>query len=533
MRVDLRLLQLAREVDVDRLPLREDVEAGDARLAVAVARVLDAAEGQVHLGADRRGVDVEDARLELPHRRERLVDVLRVDGARQAVRHRVGHPDPFLERGDRNDRRDRSEDLFRRDAHLHVGVGEDGRLVEPPAAQLAGRELLPARHQSGALGLPDLDVLRHRLALLLGDARPHVDVGIEAVADAERFHAPRELVDELLVDRLVHEQARGRRAALAGRAERAPDRAVDGEIHVRVLHDEDRVLAAHLEVQPLERRSAGLRDPPADLGRARVGDDLDVWVLDERIADLAARAHDDVEDPRRKPRLLEDARERDDRGRSVRRRLDDDRVAGDERGHGLPRRDRHREVPRRHEGADAHRLADAHRELVRQLRGCREAEEPAPLARGEEGHVDRFLDVAPRLGEDLAHLARHQARELLLVALQDLARGVEHLGAPGRRRVLPAGERLLRRGDRGVDVGLAALREEADEIVAVRRVAVLEGLSRSGRHPLAADPVLLRLDCDLRGHLALLRCSSAAPGRPLWRATPTSRRSPEAAPPRR
>ena len=67
--------------------------------------------------------------------------------------------------------------------------------------------------------------------------------------------------------------------------------------------------------------------------------------------------------------------------------------------------------------------------------GRREAEEPPPLARGEERHVDRFLDVAARLGEDLAHLARHEPRELLLVALQDLAGGVEDLGAPRRRRV--------------------------------------------------------------------------------------------------
>src|SRR6185295_7514392 len=35
--VDLRLLQLAAVIDVDRLPLREDVQRGGARLAVAVA----------------------------------------------------------------------------------------------------------------------------------------------------------------------------------------------------------------------------------------------------------------------------------------------------------------------------------------------------------------------------------------------------------------------------------------------------------------------------------------------------------------
>ena len=37
---------------------------------------------------------------------------------------------------------------------------------------------------------------------------------------------------------------------------------------------------------------------------------------------------------------------------------------------------------------------------------------PAPLARHEVRHVDRFLDVAARLLEHLAHLARHVAGEL-------------------------------------------------------------------------------------------------------------------------
>ena len=53
------------------------------------------------------------------------------------------------------------------------------------------------------------------------------------------------------------------------------------------------------------------------------------------------------------------------------------------------------------------------------------AEQTAPFARGEEGHVDRFLDVALRLVDDLAHLARHLARHLVLAALEDVADAVE------------------------------------------------------------------------------------------------------------
>src|SRR5918994_2253668 len=83
--VDLGLLQLPRVVDVDRLPLGEEVERGLTRLAVAVAGVLDAAEREMHLGADRARVDVRDARPQVAHRAERLVHVAREDRRREAV----------------------------------------------------------------------------------------------------------------------------------------------------------------------------------------------------------------------------------------------------------------------------------------------------------------------------------------------------------------------------------------------------------------------------------------------------------------
>src|SRR5687767_14346977 len=52
VRVDLGPLQPAGEVHVDGLPLGEDLDPGDARLPVAVPRVLDSAEGQVDFRAD-------------------------------------------------------------------------------------------------------------------------------------------------------------------------------------------------------------------------------------------------------------------------------------------------------------------------------------------------------------------------------------------------------------------------------------------------------------------------------------------------
>src|SRR2546422_934685 len=66
-RIDLRALELAREVHVDGLPLAEGVERGAAGLAMAVPGRLHAAEGKLDLGADGPRVDVYDARLGVAH----------------------------------------------------------------------------------------------------------------------------------------------------------------------------------------------------------------------------------------------------------------------------------------------------------------------------------------------------------------------------------------------------------------------------------------------------------------------------------
>src|SRR4051794_36278171 len=83
--VDLRSLEAAAEVDVDRLPFGERVECRMTGLSVSVARLLPAAEGQVRLGAGRSGVDVHDSGLEIAHRPEGGVRVAREDRGAEAV----------------------------------------------------------------------------------------------------------------------------------------------------------------------------------------------------------------------------------------------------------------------------------------------------------------------------------------------------------------------------------------------------------------------------------------------------------------
>ena len=141
--------------------------------------------------------------------------------------------------------------------------------------------------------------------------------------------------------------------------------------------------------------------------------------------------------PRGTPGLFENLDEVQRRQRRQRRRLEDDRVAADERRDDLPRRNRHREIPRRDDRADAERLPHRHRELVAQLGRHGLPVLAPPLAGHEEGHVDGFLHVAARLVQDLAHLARHVARERLLAVGDELRGAKQELRAARRRHEAP------------------------------------------------------------------------------------------------
>ena len=203
----------------------------------------------------------------------------------------------------------------------------------------------------------------------------------------------------------------------------------------------------------------------------------------------ATGARDEVDDAGREAGLGHQLDEERRAVRRVGRRLEDDRVAGHEGRHRLPARDGHREVPGRDDPGHAERLADAHRPLVGELGRDRLAGHPATLAGHQVGDVDAFLDVAARLGEDLAHLAGHRPGQPFLVLGHERAEGVQDLAALGGRRPAPHREGGLGGLDGHRDVGLGPLLEPPDDVARVGRVAALERLAGGGVAPLPGDEV--------------------------------------------
>jgi hypothetical protein len=106
---------------------------------------------------------------------------------------------------------DRSEDLLLSDLHVGGNVGEDGRLDEVTLGSVTSSALENGR----ALVLARLDVRRDAVVLELGSSGTEEGVGAEGVAGLEGLDLRGKLLDELVVDALLNEDAGSGAAALA------------------------------------------------------------------------------------------------------------------------------------------------------------------------------------------------------------------------------------------------------------------------------------------------------------------------------
>ena len=121
-----------------------------------------------------------------------------------------------------------------------------------------------------------------------------------------------------------------------------------------------------------------------------------------------------------------------------------------------------------------------------------------PFPRHVEGGVGRFLHIAPRFAQDLAHFTRHLPGQLFLMPLQQQLTGaVKHLAALGCRIQPP----LAMIGcpaaltARSTSTSAGGLKLSYD-IVDIGGVVIEKSLAASRHSPIAANQVLV----DLRRH---------------------------------
>ena len=467
---------------------------------MAVAGLFGATKGQVGLGADGWGVNINDAGVDIPHGLKGLIDVASVNRSRKPVDHVVGDFESVLEIVARNHTDHGAEDFLLRDAHLRVAVGEDGGFVEPAARIGAAFQPVTAGDELGSFVDADLDVFHHGLKLRLVDAGSHFGGGVETVADLQRFGAGGEALDKLFVNLLVHGDAAGRSATLPGGPKAAPDGAIDGEVEVRVIHHDNDVFPPHLELAVLEAGGTGFADTAAHLGGPSEAHQRHVRVAHQWRPHFPAPAGQNIHNPARHSRLGEDLNQVVSGKRRVRGGLEHHGVAANQRRHNLPRGDGHRKIPRRNHRANANGLPDAHGKFIAEFRRCGLAELPAALAGHVVGHVDCFLDVAASFDQDFAHLAGHVPGEVFLALQQHFGGAKQDFRALGSGYEPPPVVGLLGGIDRRIDVLFGRGGEHSNQLVGVGGVAIFKRLVAAGLHPLAVDVVFENLGNDSRGH---------------------------------
>jgi hypothetical protein len=405
------VLGLLAEVPVDVLGLEERLEPLRAELASPAGHLHPAEGAGVVVG--QRVVD--------PHRADLHALVEALDA--QRVRGPKDRPEPHLRGVHPRDRLvepvvgrhgdGRAERLLTHDDHVVVDVDEHGGFEEPSVAL---RGAATGHHPcAGGDGLRD--VLGDLGAERCGGERSDVGALLEAVAEPQRAHLRGEPLDELVAHRLRDEHALGGGADLTGVDERRVGQRVDGAGDVRIGCDDERVLAAELEVQVLHHRRGDRGDARPGRDRAGHGDHAHLRMGDERLPGLAAVAGDDVDDAGRQVgEAAFDPLEGDERGELG--GLDDHGVAGRERRGELPRQQEQRVVPR-HDGTDdAIGLLEHEVELGARVGGGDDASDAVASELGVVAQRgERPLGLLLLLGAGLALLARQELDEL--VALGD------------------------------------------------------------------------------------------------------------------
>ena len=145
-----------------------------------------------------------------------------------------------------------------------------------------------------------------------------------------------------------------------------------------------------------------------DFFRARERNEANLGMSDDRVADLAARARNEVHDAGRNADFVQEVDEPGRHDRRVARGLEDDRIARDDCRGSHTGHDRSGEVPRRNDRADAERDVDHLVSFAFDRNDGVRLRVAQRLACVELEKVDRFGDVPIRLDPALPDLVDQQ-----------------------------------------------------------------------------------------------------------------------------
>jgi hypothetical protein len=171
-------------------------------------------------------------------------------------------PPPPRLRSRRRCRGDRAEDLFTEGGHRCRHSSQHRWRVEQVVVGAAGAELGALAQ---CLGHDSVDIGKLRGI----DERAERDLLRERVADGKVHGASGEQIEVLVGDRVEHNVPTRGHANLALVQEGAPGAGRAGDVEVRVVENDERIVSAELERDPFQRAARRGTDFAPDRGRAR------------------------------------------------------------------------------------------------------------------------------------------------------------------------------------------------------------------------------------------------------------------------
>ena len=202
----------------------------------------------------------------------------------------------------------------------------------------------PTRSQLRLL-LANLEVFIHTLVLLFADQRTHLRLAFQRRAQFDLLRFFGHGIDEVLIYRLLHQDAAARGTYLALIDEDTKQRPVNGSFKIGVCEEDVRRFAAEFERHALYSVRSLFHDDLAHSRTAGEGNLVHIGMLNERSAATLAKSGHDVDDSWRQSAVGEVLREFQSRERGLLCGLEHAGTPGSNRRRKFPGRHEHRIVP--------------------------------------------------------------------------------------------------------------------------------------------------------------------------------------------
>ncbi len=405
----------------------------------AHAAGFDPAEGQTRIGADEC-IEHDEAGVEPGRELAGAAGAAREDRRAEAVGRGVRETDGIVVVARDHNRGGGPEQFLIGRGHAGADVGEQsGGVEKSPAGEGSAAE-----QKAGAAADAGGDLAVEIFAQIGARERTDVVGRGGGIPGAARGESGRDEAFEVPPHRARHDEAFGRRAALAGIDQAGRRTGLRGEFEVGIGEHEVGIAAAEFVNAGLQRGPRECGDFSAGTRAAGEGDGAHALIGDEgRHGGRAREKH--LKYAGGQARALEHGLDGERTAGDVRRVFEEEGVAaqqGRRRGaDDLPER----KIPRHDGEHDAERFIDDPR--IRWGAGRTfVGEERGPVVGEIRAGAGAFFDFAAGLGDGLAHLGGGEARELVAPDHEFARDGTEMLGARHGREGAPG---ALRGGGAG------------------------------------------------------------------------------------